>query len=93
MTDRKEQAERMRILWSAVAITSINDAIRQAAREPKKHKGNALKMFTMWTDTRDCWEVLIMAGIDPNKRVIDGMLAFVAEGVPVTQLRKKGTKL
>ena len=93
MTDNAEQATRMSAMWSTVVLTAINDAICHAAREPKKHKGRALNTLARWTNSRDCREVLSLAGINPDKRVTDGMLAFAAKGVPVTQLRKKGVRL
>ena len=89
MTDTTEQAARMRAMWSAVALTTINDAIRHTARESKKHKGRALNTMALWANSRNGREVLSLAGIDPDKRVTDCMLAFAAKGVPTT--RKKGT--
>ena len=88
MTDNAEQAARMRVMWSAVALTSLNDAIRHTATESKKHKGRALKTLTLWANSRDGREV-----INPDKRVTDCMLAFAAKGVPTTTRRKKGAKL
>ena len=85
MTDNADQAARMRAMWSAVALTSLNDAIRHAAREPNKHKGRALKTLTLWANSRDG-----LAGINPDKRTTDCMLAFAAKGVPPTMSRKKG---
>ena len=91
MTDTDEQAARMRALWSAVVLTSINDAIRHTATESEKHKGRALKTLALWANSRDGRDVLRMAGIDPDKRVTDSMVAFAAKGVPNTQPRKKET--
>ena len=93
MTDNADQAARMRAMWSAVALTSLNDAIRHAAREPDKHKGRALKTLTLWANSRDGREVLSMAGINPDKRVTDRMVAFAAKGVPLTTPRKRGASL
>ena len=93
MTDTAEQAARMRVLWSAVALTSLNDAIRHTATESKKHKGRALKTLTLWANSRDGREVLSLAGIDPDKCTTDGMVAFAAKGVPTTQPGKRGAKL
>ena len=67
------------------------DAIQQ--QSPKKHKGRALKTLTLWANSRDGREVLSLAGIDPDKRVTDCMLAFAAKGVPTTTRRKKGAEL
>jgi len=68
-------------------ITAINDAIRHAAREPNKHKGRA----QLWANSRNGRDVISMAGIDPDKRVTDCMVAFAAKGVPSTTPRKRGS--
>ena len=91
MTDNAEQAARMRTMWSAVALTSLNDAIRHTATESKKHKGRALKTLVLWANSRDGREVLSLAGIDPDKRVTECMVAFAAKGVPTTQPGKRET--
>ena len=93
MTDNADQATRMRAMWSAVVLTSLNDAIRHAAREPNKHKGRALNTLALWVNSRDGREVISMAGIDPDKLVTERMLAFAAKGVPTTTRRKKETNL
>jgi hypothetical protein len=93
MTDTDEQAARMKDMWSAVVLTSINDAIHHASRESKKNKGRALKTLELWANSRDGREVLSLAGIDPDKRTTDCMLAFAAKGVPPTMSRKKGAKM
>jgi hypothetical protein len=80
-------------MWSAVVITLVNDAIRHASRESKNNKGQALKKLTWWANSRSGRKVLSLAGIDPDNRVTDGMVAFASKGVPVAQLRKKGTRL
>jgi len=91
MTDNADQAARMRTMWSAVVLTSLNDAIRHTATESKKHKGRALKTLTLWANSRDGREVLSLAGINPDKRTTDCMLAFAAKGVPPTMSRKRET--
>ena len=93
MTDNADQATRMRAMWSAVVLTSLNDAIRHAARESKKHKGRALNNFALWANSRNGRDVISMAGIDPDKRVTDCMVAFAAKGVKTTARRKKETNL
>ena len=93
MTDTDEQAARMRDMWSAVVLTSINDAIHHASRESKKNKGRALKTLTLWLNSRNGREVISLAGIDPDKRVTECMVAFAVKGVPTTTRRKKGAKL
>jgi len=91
MTDNADQAARMRTMWSAVVLTSLNDAIRHTATESKKHKGRALKTLALWANSRDGREVLSLAGIDPDKCTTDGMIAFAAKGVPTTTRRKRET--
>ena len=93
MTDNADQAARMQAMWSAVALTSLNDAIHHASKESEKNKGRALKTLELWANSRDGRDVLRMAGIDPDKRVTDSMVAFAAKGVPSTTPRKKGAKL
>ena len=93
MTDNAEQASRTRAMWSAVVLTAINDAIRHTAREPKKHKGMALKDLARWANSWDGREVISLAGINPDKRVTDSMTAFAVKGVPTTMQRKRKTNL
>ena len=68
----------------------MTDNADQAATESKKHKGRALKTLTLWANSRDGREMLSLAGINPDKRVTDCMVAFAAKGVPPTMSRKKG---
>ena len=70
-----------------------DDAIYHASRESKKHKGRALKTLTLWANSRDGREVLSLAGINPDKRTTDCMVAFAAKGVPTTQPGKRETNL
>ena len=91
MTDTDEQAARMRAMWSAVVLTSINDAIRHASRESKKNKGRALNTLELWANSRDGREVFSLAGINPDKRTTECMVAFAAKGVPTTQPGKRET--
>ena len=93
MTDNADQAARMRVMWSAVVLTAINDAIHHTARESKKNKGQALNSLALWANSRNGREVLSLAGINPDKRVTDCMVAFAAKGVPPTMARKKGVNL
>jgi hypothetical protein len=90
VTDNAEQAARTRAMWSAVVLTAINDAIRHTAREPKNNKGQALKTMTWWVNSRDGRKVLSLAGIDPDKRVTDSMIALAAKGVRIATQRKIG---
>ena len=70
-----------------------DNAIRHTATESKKHKGRALKTLTLWANSRDGREVLSLAGINPDKRVTDCMVAFAAKGVLRTMSRKRETSL
>ena len=67
----------------------MTDNADQAATESKKHKCRALKTLTLWANSRDGREVLSLAGINPDKRVTDCMVAFAAKGVPTTTRRKR----
>ena len=91
MTDRTEQAKRMRVMWSAVALTTINDAIRQASTETKtkKRAGNALNSLALWANSRSGREVLSLSGINPGTRVTECMVAFAAKGVRTTGRKKE----
>ena len=91
MTDTAEQVARMRAMWSAVALTSLNDAIHHASKESEKNKCRALKTLELWANSRDGREVLSLAGINPDKRTTDRMVAFAAKGVPPTMSRKRET--
>ena len=93
MTDNAEQAARMRAMWSAVVLTSLNDAIRHTAIESKKDKGRALKYIARWANSRNGREVLSLAGINPGKRTTEGLAAFAAKGVPTKTRRKKRADL
>ena len=66
-----------------------DNATRHTARESKKNKGQALKTLTLWANSRDGRGVFSLAGIDPDKRVTDCMVAFAAKGVPPTMSRKR----
>ena len=68
-----------------------DNAIRHTATESKKHKARALKTLALWANSRDGREVISLAGINPDKRVTDCMLAFAAKGVPTTMSRKRET--
>ena len=70
-----------------------DNAIRHTATESKKHKGRALKTLALWANSRDGREVTSLAGINPDKRITDCMLAFAAKGVPTTMSRKRETNL
>jgi len=90
MTDNAEQATRMRAMWSAVALTAINDAIHHTATESKKHKGQALNTLALWANSRNGREVLGLAGVNPDNRTTERMVAFAAKGVRPTMSRKRG---
>ena len=84
MTDNAEQAVRMRVMWSEVVLTSLDDAIRDTAIESKKDKGRALNYLARWANSRNGREVLSLAGIAPGKRTTEGMVAFADKGLKTT---------
>ena len=72
----QEQGERARKLFSAVTLAALDDAIA----DDKKY-GNGPEQIARWARSRDGREVLSCAGIDPNERVVDGLMDFVEKGV------------
>lgn len=74
-----DQGVRARKLFSAVVLAALDDAIRE-----EKLTGTGAEALARWARSRDGREVLNCAGIDPNDRAIDGMVAFVRRGVRVS---------
>ena len=71
-----EQGQRARKLFAAVVLAALDDAIA----DDKKY-GNGPEQIARWARSRDGREVLSCAGIDPNERVVSGLMEFVAKGV------------
>ena len=71
-----EQGNRARKLFAAVVLAALDDAIA----DDKKY-GNGPEQIARWARSRDGREVLSCAGIDPNERVVGGLMEFVAKGV------------
>ncbi|MCL4674956.1 MAG: elongation factor P [Pararhodobacter sp.] len=71
-----EQGQRARKLFAAVVLAALDDAIA----DDKKY-GNGPEQIARWARSRDGREVLTCAGIDPNERVVSGLMQFVANGV------------
>ena len=71
-----EQGNRARKLFAAVVLAALDDAIA----DDKKY-GNGPEQIARWARSRDGREVLTCAGIDPNERVVSGLMEFVAKGV------------
>ena len=71
-----EQGSRARKLFAAVVLAALDDAIA----DDKKY-GNGAEQIARWARSRDGREVLSCAGIDPNERVVKGLVEFVAKGV------------
>ena len=71
-----EQGNRARKLFAAVGLAALDDAIA----DDKKY-GNGPEQIARWARSRDGREVLSCAGIDPNERVVGGLMEFVAKGV------------
>lgn len=71
-----EQGNRARKLFSAVVLAALDDAIA----DDKKY-GSGPEQIARWARSRDGREVLSCAGIDPNERVVEGMMDFVGNGV------------
>ena len=71
-----EQGQRSRKLFAAVVLAALDDAIA----DDKKY-GNGHEQIARWARSRDGREVLSCAGIEPNERVVTGMMEFVGRGV------------
>jgi hypothetical protein len=71
-----EQGQRARKLFAAVVLAALDDAIAD-----DKKFGNGPEQIARWARSRDGREVLTCAGIDPNERVVKGLMEFVAKGV------------
>jgi hypothetical protein len=71
-----EQGNRSRKLFAAVVLAALDDAIA----DDKKY-GNGPEQIARWARSRDGREVLSCAGIDPNERVVEGLMEFVGKGV------------
>ena len=71
-----EQGNRARKLFAAVVLAALDDAIA----DDKKY-GNGPEQIARWARSRDGREVLTCAGIDPNERVVTGLMDFVGKGV------------
>ena len=76
MAFTKEQGDRARKLFSAVVLAALDDAI-----EDEKKYGNGPKQIARWARSRDGRKVLSCAGIDPNERVVSGLMDFVGKGI------------
>jgi hypothetical protein len=71
-----EQGQRARKLFAAVVLAALDDAIA----DDKKY-GNGPDQIARWARSRDGREVLSCAGIDPNERVVKGLMEFVSKGI------------
>jgi hypothetical protein len=71
-----EQGQRARKLFAAVVLAALDDAISD-----DKKFGNGPEQIARWARSRDGREVLSCAGIDPNERVVTGLMEFVGRGV------------
>ena len=69
-----EQGNRARKLFAAVVLAALDDAIA----DDKKY-GNGPEQIARWARSRDGREVLSCAGIDPNERVVSGLMDFVGK--------------
>ncbi len=76
MAQTNDQGARARRLFAAVVLAALDDAIA----DDKKY-GNGHEQIARWARSRDGREVLSCAGIEPNERVVKGMMEFVGRGV------------
>ena len=71
-----EQGSRSRKLFAAVVLAALDDAIAD-----ERKYGNGKENIQRWARSRDGREILTCAGVDPNERVVDGLIEFVSRGV------------
>ena len=71
----REQGQRANKLFSAIVLTALDDAISEQSRN-----GDGQGRIARWARSKDGQAVLSCAGIDPNERVGEGMVRFVANG-------------
>lgn len=71
-----EQSTRTQKLFSAVVLAALDDAIAD-----EKKYGDGHERIARWARSRDGRDVLTCAGIDPNERVVKGLVDFVGKGV------------
>ncbi len=76
MAQTSDQGARARRLFAAVVLAALDDAIA----DDRKY-GNGPEQIARWARSRDGREVLMCAGIEPNERVVEGMMEFVSRGV------------
>ncbi len=75
-----EQGQRARKLFAAVVLAALDDAIA----DDRKY-GNGPEQIARWARSRDGREVLSCAGIEPNERVVKGLMEFVSRGVATSE--------
>lgn len=71
-----DQAARARRMFAAVVMAALDDAIKE-----EEKNGTGVAGIASWARSRDGRQVLSNAGIDPNERTVELMMAFVARGV------------
>ena len=74
--NKTDQGGRAQRLFAAVVLAALDDAIA----DDRKY-GNGPEQIARWARSRDGREVLSCAGIDPNERVVEGLMEFVGKGI------------
>ena len=88
MAINADQGARAKKLFSAVVLAALDDAIT----DDKKY-GNGPERIARWARSRDGREVLSCAGIDPNERVVKGLMRFVSAGMKTSvSLSREGKR-
>lgn len=77
----REQALRASKLFSAIVLAALDDAVVDQRR-----CGKGVERITRWARSRDGMEVLSCAGIDPNERVVQGLVDFVRKGSRISDV-------
>ena len=71
-----EQGMRAKSLFSAIVLAALDDAV-----VAQQKSGDGSEKIARWALSSDGKTVLSCAGIDPNERVIKGLMRFVSSGV------------
>lgn len=72
----REQATRASKLFSAIVLAALDDAVVD-----QKKSGDGVDRIARWARSRDGKQVLSCAGIEPNERVVQGLIDFVCKGI------------
>ncbi len=85
-------AECLRSLWAAVAMTAVNDAAHELRRARRARDAElaekAIASFRFWANSRDGREVLALAGYSHDSLVVDRLVDCVMRGDTSPRLKR-----